>query len=64
MSDVKFVTVQDLRTQLAADPDILVVSTYMMEQAFEMKRIAPAMPMYEFVKQVDALPKDRHIVFY
>jgi hypothetical protein len=64
MSDVKFVTVADLKAQLQADPGIMVVSTYMMEQAFEMKRIAPAMPMYEFIKQADDLPRDRHIVFY
>lgn len=64
MSDVNFVTVEDLKTQLQADPEIMVVSTYMMEQGFLMKRIEPAMPMYEFIKQVDSLPKDRHIVFY
>ncbi|MCB1222127.1 hypothetical protein KDL30_15815 [bacterium] len=64
MSDLKHMTVSELKQRLAENPDILVINTYMMEAGFNATRIEPAIPMYEFVKIQDELDRDREIVFY
>lgn len=64
MSDLKYMTVSELKQRLVDNPDILVVNTYMMEAGFNATRIEPAIPMYEFVKMEADLDRDREIVFY
>lgn len=64
MSDLKHVTVSELKQRIADNPEILVVNTYMMEEGFRQTRIEPAIPMYEFLDMAPSLAQDREIVFY
>ena len=64
MSDLKHLTVSELKQRLAANPELLVVSTYMMEEGFRQTRIEPAIPMYEFLDMAPTLDRDHEIVFY
>ncbi|MCB1216816.1 hypothetical protein KDL44_05450 [bacterium] len=64
MSDLKHVTVSELKQRLTENPELLVVNTYMMEAGFNATRIEPAIPMYVFTELKDGLDRDREIVFY
>ena len=64
MTTVQRIRPQEAYAHLTADANTRLVCAYDSEEKFQQNHLEGAIPLEEFLSQIDLIPRDREIIFY
>lgn len=64
MSEIRRVSVQEVRRKILSGSALLLVCAYATEEAFQAMHLEGGISFPDFAERLPSLPKDAEIVFY